>query len=78
MPVTTKLGRMVTYKEGNSTHNDTWPSDHVVTWDLETNRNSSSSAKSMTTKYSRMVTYGENNSPMESHDSLIKLSCVFP
>ena len=78
-PLATKLGRVVTYDEENSIHNDTWPSDHVITWDLVTNEklHIPSSTRSITTKYGRLVTYGERNPTMESHVSLTTWSCVF-
>ena len=69
----------MTYDEEKSIHNDTWPSDHVITWDLVTNEklHIPSSTRPITTQYGRLVTHGERNPTMRSHDSLTTWSCVY-
>ena len=66
----------MTYDQGNSTHNHTWPSDHVVMWGHMTNEKQhiSFSGRRIVTKRCRVLTCVVRRSPLKLHDSLITWS----
>ena len=74
--VITKLCRVVTDDEGNSSIGVSWLYDHEDTWGHVTNKkqNFFLSPWLMATKLDRVVTYDEGNSPIMSDDPLITWS----